>query len=279
MDLETLMERALSLADDGDWVRAAEVLREQLADFADEASVHCALGVAERELGNDGIAYECFKKALGLQPEDPAVLATAGNGVAAFDDPAALEALKSAAVLAPDLPLTRMLYGAYLAREGFHDWALEQLEAARRLDPTDSQIAYELGVAFALAGQMGRAADSLGEAVRLDPLDGWTRVVYGLVLLEDDRLDEAAGELLEGARLRPEDVEGQLLAALAAGATGLDGIAYEMLERGRVHAVEGDAQLVDSAEQQIDAGPEAAASFLEDDMQSEALRVRLKERP
>ena len=186
MDLDTLLQRALSLADDGDWVSAAELLREQLGDFGDEASLHCALGVAERELGNTGLAYECFKKALQLQPEDPYVLATAGNGVALFDDPDAMEALKSAALLAPDLPLTRMLYGAYLAREGFHDWAVEQLEAARELDPTDSQIAYELGVAFALSGHVGPSARSLAEAVRLDPRDGWTRVLYGLVLLEDD---------------------------------------------------------------------------------------------
>jgi len=136
MDLDTLLQRALSLADDGDWVSAAELLREQLGDFGDEASLHCALGVAERELGNAGLAYECFKKALQLQPDDPYVLATAGNGVALFDDPDAMEALKSAALLAPDLPLTRMLYGAYLAREGFHDWAVEQLEAARRVSST-----------------------------------------------------------------------------------------------------------------------------------------------
>ncbi len=279
MDLDTLLERALSLADDADWGTAADLLREHLADFADEASVHCALGVAERESGNDGIAYECFKKALELQPEDPYVLATAGNGVAIFDDPDAMEALKSAALLAPDVPLTRMLYGAYLSREGFHDWAVEQLEVARELDPTDSQIAYELGVAFALSGQAGPAADSLAEALQLDPGDGWTRVVYGLVLLEDDRLEEAAGELVEGARLMPEDVEAQLLAALAAGAIGLGGVSYEMLERARMRALDGDLERVDSTEEHVDAGPEAAASLLKDDVQPEALRVRLKERP
>jgi tetratricopeptide (TPR) repeat protein len=279
MDLEKLLARAFSLADDGEWGSVVDVLREHLADFGDEASVHCALGVAEREIGNDGIAYECFKKALALQPEDAYVLATAGNGVAAYDDPDALEALKSAALLAPDVPVTRMLYGAYLAREGHHDQAIEQLEAARELDSTDPLIAYELGVAFALAGQIARACDSLRDAVQHDPDDGWARVVFGLLLLEDDRLEEAAGELIEGARMRPEDVDAQILAALAAGGTGLDGVAYEMLERGRMRALEGDVELIDTAEQQIDAGAEAAASYLDNDVQSDALRVRLKERP
>ena len=71
MDLDTLLGRAISLADGGDWGPAANVLRDNVADFADEASVHCALGVAERELGNDGVAYECFKKALALQLRIP----------------------------------------------------------------------------------------------------------------------------------------------------------------------------------------------------------------
>ena len=70
------------------------------------------------ELGLDGMAYERFKRALALDPADPYVLATAGNGIAAFDDPDAERALRAAAVTAPQLPLARMMYGAYLSREG-----------------------------------------------------------------------------------------------------------------------------------------------------------------
>jgi hypothetical protein len=109
-----------------------------------------------------GLAYECFKKALQLQPDDPYVLATAGNGVALFDDPDAMEALKSAALLAPDLPLTRMLYGAYLAREGFHDWAVEQLEAEQGFANRGARGAHAFGdfvFAEAVAGQQPEIED------------------------------------------------------------------------------------------------------------------------
>ena len=98
-----------------------------------------------------GIAYERFRKALALAPTDPYVLATAGNGVAAFDDADAEPALRAAALSAPDVPLTRLMYGAYLSREGLHEDALRELLAARDLNEDDSQIAYELGVAYALA--------------------------------------------------------------------------------------------------------------------------------
>ncbi len=279
MELEALLERALGLADEGDWEAMAELLREHVGAYEDEAAVHCWLGVAERELGLEGIAYERFKRALALGPVDPYVLATAGNGVAAFDDPDAEPALRTAALAGPAIALTRYLYGAYLAREGLVAEGLAELEAARALDADDPQIAYELGVARHLAGDEDGAVDAVGDAVRMDPEDGWPRVVLGLMLLEAGRFDEAAGELSEGARLLPEDVEAQLAAALAASVAGSDDLAWEMLERARIRADEEDAVLLVAVEDRLDAGAEAARTLLMDDMAPDLLRRRLLERP
>ena len=85
-EVETVLDRALGLGEEGRWEEMAQELRSALTEHAEEPAVHCWLGVAERELGMDGIAYERFKAALGLQPEDPYVLATAGTGIAAFDE-------------------------------------------------------------------------------------------------------------------------------------------------------------------------------------------------
>ena len=216
---------------------------------------------------------------MSLNPDDPYVLATAGSGIAAFDDPDAEVALRTAALTAPEIPLTRFLYGAYLAREGFADQAQVELEAARALDPDDAQIAFELGVARYLAADLDGAVDAMGDAVRLQPSDGWSRVVLGLTLLESDRLEEALGELVEGARSRPEDVSAQTLAALAAAVLGEEGIAYEMLERGRMRAGEEDIALVSLVEERVDSGPDSARRFLMDDMAPDELRQRLQARP
>ncbi|HKJ03742.1 MAG TPA: tetratricopeptide repeat protein [Longimicrobiales bacterium] len=279
MELKPLLERALSLADEGDWEAMAELLRGHLAEFEEEAAVHLWLGVAERELGMGGIAYERFKRALALNPEDPYVLATAGNGVAAYDDEDAEAALRTAALIAPDIALTRMLYGAYLAREGLVAEALKELEVASKLDPDDAQIAYELGVARYLVEDVDGAIDSMADAVRLNPEDGWPRSVLGLVLLEAERFEEAAGELSEAAHHRPEDVEIQAAAALAAGIIENDALAYEMLERARIRADEGDTDLLLAAEDRLDAGPEPCRTFLMDEVAPELLRRRLQERP
>lgn len=279
MTAAELLERAHSLADEGDWEGTAELLREHLSDFGDDPALHCWLGVAERELGMGGTAYESFKRALALDPEDPYVLATAGNGIAAFDDPDAERALRVAAVTAPELPLARMLYGAYLSREGLLEQAIAELTAARDLEPDDPEVMYEVGAAYALAGRLDEAADALADAVRMDPENGWVRVVFGLLLLEVDRTEEGAGELAAGARLRPDDVDAQLVAALASASMGYEGLAYEMLERARMQAVDVDLELVTNVEERIEAGPEAAAAELREDLLPDLLRSRLQERP
>lgn len=279
MNLEELLERALRSADEGDWEAAAELLRENLEEFEDAPEIHCWLGVAERELGLDGIAYERFKRALALDPDDPYVLATAGNAIAHFADPDAEAALRAAALTAPELPLARFLYGAYLAREGMVEEALEELEAARALDPDDPQIVYELGVARFFDARVEAAADALGESVALEPADPWTRVAYGLVLLEADREEEAAGELSEGARLAPEDVEAQLLATLATLTVGREGLAFEMMERARIRAQQGDQDLLLAVEDRLSRGPEEARRLLRETLAPDALRRRLRERP
>ncbi len=279
MDLTGLLDKALDLGDEGDWERMAELLREHLEEFEKEPAVHCWLGVAERELGLDGIAYERFKRALSLDPVDPYVLATAGNGLAAFDDPEAERALRTAALTAPQVSMARFMYGAYLSREGQHEKALEELSAAREIDPSEPQIAYELGVARALAGDRPGAIDAVADAVTMDPDEGWIRVVLGLLLLEEERFEEGLGELSEGARLSPDDVEAQLLAALTAAAVEREDLAYEMLERGRMRGAEGDMPLVREVEERLDSGPSFARKLLTEEAVPDSLRSRLAERP
>lgn len=279
MDRDQLLEQALGLGEEGDWERAAELLRDRLEDFPQDAGILCWLGVAEQELGMGGVAYERFKHALSLGSDDPYVLATAGNGIAYFDDPDAEHTLRTAALIAPDVAVTRLMYGTYLAREGFTSEAIEELTAARTLDPDDPQIAYELGVGWALAGDHEKATDVLADAVRLDPEDGWTRIVFGLELLEADRFEEGAGELMSGARIREDDVDAQMAAALAAAATGREEIAYEMLERARLRSAEPDLAALTAVEDQLVAGHEASRSMLEEDLAPDILRSRLRERP
>lgn len=279
MDLDGLLRQALDRGDEGDWEGMAEALGEALEEVPQDPALLCWLGVAERELGLSSSAYDRFKEALAGNPEDPHVLATIGTGLAQFDDPDAEAALRSASVMAPDLPLARWTYGAYLSREGLFQDALRELEAAASLSPDDPTVAYELGVAYALKGELEKALDALARSVDLAAEDGWNQVVMGLVEAELGRFEEAARDLSEGARQRPEDVEAQLLAALAAEAADLEDLAFEMLERGRQGAEAGDQPLLDAVEGRLYEGRGGSADLLSQEILPGALRERLMTRP
>lgn len=277
--VRAVLDQAHRFGDEGDFAGMAESLRAALDDHPGDPFVLCWLGVAERELGMEGIAYERFRACLAARPSDPNLLATAGSAVAAFDDPEAEGALRTAALTAPDLVLVRWLYGAWLIREGMIDDGLRELDAAKELDPDDSTVRFERGVGLALAGRREAAVDEIYSAIDLDPGDGWAHVVLGLLLLEEGRAEEGAGVLDEGARLRPEDVEAQVLAGLAAALVEREGAALEMIERARQWAEGVDRALVDEAESRIEEGPDYVAAWLAEQIGPVVLRDRMMTRP
>lgn len=278
-EVEAILQRAMGMAEDGDWEGMADLLRGALEEHAEDPYVLCWLGMAERELGLEGVAYERFKRALAAEPHDPVLLAAVGNAIAAFDDPEAEAALRTAAMIAPELAQARWMYGAYLIREGHLEKGMEELDAAIRLAPEDPVVHLERGVAWAIAGDMAAASHAFGRSAELAPADGWALILLGLAWLELGEVEESARALEEGARLRPEDLDGQLVAALALAGHGRDDTALEMLERARLRAEGVDEVLVLEVEERIEEGSEAALRFLRSSLGPSSLRERLMERP
>jgi tetratricopeptide (TPR) repeat protein len=277
VDVEAVLQEALELGEDGRWEEMAELLGAALEDAQDDPYLLCWLAVAEGELGNDGAAYEAFRRCVDQDPSDPHVLALAGSGLAQFDDPDAETALRAAALSAPDLPLARLNYGAFLSRNGMHDEALEQLRAARELTPDDPVVRAELGAAHVLRGDSAEGLPELEEALALAPEDSWTRVLYGLVLQEADRPEQAAEELVRAAREREYDAEAIVLGALAAAARGWEDAAEELLARSEYAAQGADIQMIQEAESAIRAGADAADRMLRTGVGPSALRERLQQ--
>lgn len=275
MDVEETLKHALQLGEEQRFEEMAQMLAEVLQDDPDEPYVLGWLAVAERELGNDGAAYEYFRRCIAAEPVDPQLLALAGSGLAAFDDPDAEATLRAAALMGPELAITRLQYGAYLAREGMFVEALEQLEAAARIEPDDPVVHGELGIAHALKGDLESAAAAMERALALAEDDSWTRLLHGLVLFELRRPEEAAEALVRAAGERPQDAEAQVLGALAAAAVGWDDAAQDALARAEF-ADEGlDPELLTEAEDRIAIGADPAAALLRDTVGPSILHDRL----
>ncbi len=277
--LDEALRQAATLGDEGRWDEAHDLLLDRLEEHADDPALLCWLGVASRELGSDGEAYEYFRRTLALEPQDPFILATAGNGVAVYDDPDAESALRLAAVTAPDLPFARVSYGAYLAREGLFEGAVQELEAARDLAGDESSVRGELAIAYLLSGRSEDGIGELEEALSLDSQDAWLRGLYGMALLEAGRTEEAAEALHRAAVERPADLEAQLLSALASAGEGWEEEAWNALARAELGAEEMDAALLQEVEEVIGTGPEEAKEFLAAQLAPTVLRERLLQRP
>lgn len=258
------LSRVLALAQDGDWDGAARALRARLEAAPDDPETLCWLGVAETELGMDGIAHERFRRCLAQDPTDPLILSTVGTALARVDDPAAEGALRTAALLGPEIASARAAYGAYLAREGQVETALEELEAARALAPGDSAVQASLGVALALAGQSEPAIQAWETAAGLEPGEGWVRVLLGLEYLVEDRMQEAAAALDHAARLEQDDLEVQVLAALAAHHVGSLDTAALRVEHARGLAGEEDEGLMDEVDLAVEGSAQDAQALLTD---------------
>jgi protein O-GlcNAc transferase len=275
MDVQETLSAALELGEEQRFEEMARLLAGALESQPEDPYLLGWLGIAERELGNDGAAYEYFKRCVAEEPTDPQLLALAGAGLAAFDDPEAETTLRAAALTGPDLAVTRLHYGAYLAREGMFVEALEQLQAAAALDPEDPVIHGELGIAHGLKGDYEAAADAMEQALALAEDDSWTRLLLGLVQAELRRSEEAATTLLRAAEERPQDAEAQLLAALAAAVVGWDGAAQDALARAEFAQEGADAALLEEVEDRLAAGADAAAAFLRETVAPAALHDRL----
>ncbi|HUF11860.1 MAG TPA: tetratricopeptide repeat protein [Longimicrobiales bacterium] len=275
---EDALARALAFGEDERWDEMVEVLLEALRDEPDDPYLLGWLGVAERERGNDGAAYEYFKRCVAEDPLDPQLLALAGSGLAAFDDPEAETALRAAALSGPDMFTTRLQYGAYLARAGLYREALEQLRAAIALDVDDPVGHSELATALALQGEVSAAIDRMEHALTLAPEDGWNRALLGLLYAEADDMERAAEHLLMASSERVDDPEVQAVAALAAMAAGWEDAAHEALARAGYAAEEPvDARLVEEAEDRLASGADAARGMLRDALGPSMLRERLME--
>jgi protein O-GlcNAc transferase len=274
-DVEERLAEALQLGEEEQWEEMAQLLTVTLRDAPDDPFVLCWLGVAERELGRDGVAYEYFKRCWQEDPLDPHILAICGAGLAAFDDPDAEAALRAAALTGPEVPIARLQYGAYLARAGMYDQALDHLKAAVELDPDDPTLHGELGIAYALKGDYAPAAAAMEAALERAEDDSWTRLLLGLVYLQQGEIETAAEQLIQAADERTDDAEAQVIAALAAAAAGWDDAAESTLARAEFASEGVDSDLIEDAREQIHDGREAAREFLEQELAPYAMRDRM----
>lgn len=273
--LEAALQRATGLAEEGDWAAAFGTLLEAEPSHPRDPTLLCMLGVAAGEVDAGGLAYDFFRRALAEQPEDPNLLVALGQGLARYDDPDAEGVLRLAALTAPDLPGTRLAYGALLVREGMLEQGIGELQAAREVEEGSGEVARELAGAYLLAGRVEEGLDELERAAGLAEDDPEVQLLLAVALISHGRLEEGAEAAYRAATADVESGDAQLVSALACATQEWWDQAWDALAQASAAEIPPDPLLLEEVEEALDTGEEAAERVLLDQVAPSLLRERL----
>ncbi|MFY9803957.1 MAG: tetratricopeptide repeat protein [Candidatus Acidiferrales bacterium] len=197
-ELNRLLAAAQDAVNQQDYAAAARDYQAYLAKKPDDAVVHYDLGYAYTALQRPADAKAEYEKAIALDPKMASAYQNLGLTLIPTDPAAAIEPLQHAADLMPQDARTKWLLGVALEAAKKDVLAIEQYEAAAKLDPKSVDIRNSLGFALLKNGRAADAESAFRQAIALQPSGQAASEAHrGLLqaLLAEKKNDEAATEL------------------------------------------------------------------------------------
>jgi tetratricopeptide (TPR) repeat protein len=240
--LNHLLDDAQAAIDRQDYTTAAQDYREYLVKKPDDATVHYDLGYAYTALQKTADAKSEYEKAIALNSKLGPAYQNLGITLLPTDPDGAVEALQKAAELLPADPRTKWLLGSALQANGKLTPAIEQFEAAEKLDDRNAEIRVSLGEALLTAGQSKDAAAAFQAALALQPKGRTLAEAHlglGRAAIMEKQLDEGASELEAYLQLKPNDASVRVDRASALVDLAKDDDALRELDRAAASEQEG----------------------------------------
>jgi Flp pilus assembly protein TadD len=149
---------------------AVRVCREVQAKFPNDARVHYALGVALGHAGQGDPAIDQLRQAIGLKPDMFEAHTNLGVLLGRQGKPdEAVAAFTEAIRIRPDVAELQMNLSNALRESWRLDQAIAAAEKAIALKPSLPEAQLSLGAAVACVGRFDRAIDAYRDAIRLRP--------------------------------------------------------------------------------------------------------------
>jgi Flp pilus assembly protein TadD len=233
-ELNRLLTAAQDAVNKQDYATAARDYQAYLAKKPDDAVVHYDLGYAYTALQRPADAKTEYEKAIALDPKLASAYQNLGLTLIPTDPAAAIEPLQHAAELMPEDARTKWLLGVALEAAKKDSLAIEQYEAAAKLDPKSADIRNSLGFALLRTGSAGDAEAAFREAIALQPSrEAASQAHKGLLqaLIAEKKNDEAATELGVYLDAHPNDAAMRLEHAALLVDAGKDDDALAELDR------------------------------------------------
>jgi len=233
-ELHRLLVAAADAVNRQDFDTAAQDYQDYLAKKPDDASVHYNLGYTYTALERPDDAKAEYEKAIALDPQMEPAYRNLGMTLLAKDPRAAIDPLERATELQPQDARAKWLLGTALERSGKLGPAIEQFEAARKLDDRDVRISASWAYALLSAGRFAEAEAAYRATLDLDPEGATLRQAHlGLAnsLVGQKKLAEAVPELASYLELAPNDTAARIERASALVDLGKDDDALAELDR------------------------------------------------
>ncbi|PRP90615.1 Beta-barrel assembly-enhancing protease [Enhygromyxa salina] len=210
-DADPKVVEAEALLDQGKAEQALALLDDAIANNPSNARFHYVRGNALTYLDDDAGAEAAYARAIELAPEDPLPYSALGqllafrDGATAKDKERAIEQFQAALKLDPKLAPAHQSLGVVLIALGQQQLAVEALENADRL-AGGVETAYLLAQAHGELGNLQQAVDYAKIAVEYEPEASGVdlRLLYARLLMKQGEADEAAREFERAGELVPD---------------------------------------------------------------------------
>jgi superkiller protein 3 len=233
-ELNRLLAAAQDAVNKQDYASAAQDYQQYLAKKPDDAVVHYDLGYAYTAMQKPAEAKSEYEKAIALDPKMASAYQNLGVTLIPTDPAAAIEPLQHAAELMPEDARTKWLLGIALEATKKDALAIEQYQAAEKLDATNVEIPNSLGFALLRTGHAGDAEIAFRQALALQPAGAAADQAHrGLLqaLLAERKNDQAATEMGVYLAAHPNDASLQLEHASLLVDAGKDDAALAELDK------------------------------------------------
>jgi Flp pilus assembly protein TadD len=208
--LNQLLASAQQALNNNDFETAAQDYQEYLATKPDDAIGHFQLGYAYTGLKKNEEAKTEYEKAIELDPEMEAAYLNLGLTLLDTDAAAAIEPLQKAIELKPGEPRPKFLLGWAYERTGKLPQAVEQYQAAEKLDAQNFNIVFALARTLLTMNRPTEAEPEFRAAISLRADSAPAHLGLAQTLVAEKKVDAAEPEFALYLTAAPNDLESHI---------------------------------------------------------------------
>jgi len=188
-----------------DYEAAVTSLQDYLGKEPRDAAAHFQLGYAYTALHRPEDAKAEYEKTIALKPDMPEAQLNLGITLLETDPQAAIGPLQKAADLAPDQARPKFLLGVAFERANKPVPAIEQYQAAEKIDDKDFEIRFALGRVLLRSERASDAEPEFRAALALRSDYAPAHLGLAQSLFEQKKPEGAAAEYAVYLQLQPND--------------------------------------------------------------------------